>query len=60
LKLQCGESLSNFAFNFDVRRYMEAGLPAPLAAPLIAAGVGVAAGHAFWAGAYTPPLFSST
>jgi hypothetical protein len=52
LKLKYDEMLSNFAFNFNLRRYMMAAL-----LPCLGALGGMIVPMA---GAYTPPLFSST
>jgi len=48
LKLECDESLSNFDFNVNLRRYTTVYF-----GQLLEAG-------GTWAGAYTRPLFSST
>ena len=50
LKLKCDEPLSNFAFNFNLRRYMKAN--GKCALTVTAPG--------FKAGAYTRSLFGST
>jgi hypothetical protein len=59
LKLQQDEWLSNFALNFNLRRYTEV---AKALGGLRASG-GAAADPALlrlWAGAHTPPLFGSS
>jgi len=64
LKLKCGESLSNFAFNFNLRRYITetgAGVAARAAERAEAHRVSVAAAATTSkVGSYTRPLFSST
>jgi hypothetical protein len=66
LKLQYDETLSNFAFNFNLRHYTTVSF-ARDQTRLIAEEIGVAATAAtnwlisgFTAGAYTRPLLSST
>ena len=52
LKLEYDERLSNFAFNFNLRRYTKVGSSTPVLAEQVVTQR--------WAGAYIPPLDNST
>ena len=73
MKLRCDELLSNFAFKFNLRRYMKACAGANVTVsglkvanrgwrwePCAAGAPEVDALRGFVAGAYTRPLFRST